>query len=540
MAPKSDQESAFIEDIISNFKNLDTSNIEDINKLERVVNQLSAIIDQAWSKNARKCKISKHSKQWWTEDCSHSLDNYRASRSLENWKKFKKVVKDVKRSFFDDKIQEIVNKSHGLWKLMNWINKKKLPTIKAINYDGHPCLIPDSLWNALHSTFNTALNRQVDLNILNEVEHKPSQRWSLFSKEEFKSAISKCSDASVPGPDKLTWRHLKFIIKHDPYLTNIINIADSCINLGYWPKHFKISATIIIPKPNKTSYNQPKAFCPIVLLNTLGKLIEKVVANRLQFIVMRNNFIHPSQLGSLKFKSTTDASIILTHIIWSGWAKGKSTSSLAFDISQFFPLLNHKLLVLILEKAGLDSRVTTFFVNYLVKRSTSYMWNCFSFSISDVNVGVGQGSALSPIHSSLYLSPFLYILENQLKNLKISASIFSFVDNGLIIAQNKSFDISNSHLFCSYNVLSKLLDSFGLVIEQLKTENFHFSKSQDFFNPPPLDLSLLRGPLLQPKSTWKYLGFIFNHKLTFHKHIDHYANKAISTVKCMKLLGNLS
>jgi len=45
LAPKSDQESAFIEDIISNFKNLDTSNIEDINELERVVNQLSAIID---------------------------------------------------------------------------------------------------------------------------------------------------------------------------------------------------------------------------------------------------------------------------------------------------------------------------------------------------------------------------------------------------------------------------------------------------------------------------------------------------------------
>ena len=201
---------------------------------------------------------------------------------------------------------------------MNWINKRKLPAIKAINYNGHPCLIHDSLWNVLHSTFNTALNCQVDLNILNEVEYKPSQRWSSFSKEEFKLVISKCSDALAPGPDKLTWRYLKFIIKHDHCLTNIINIADSCINLGYWPKHFKILATIIIPKPNKTSYDQPKAFCPIVLLNTLGKLIEKVVANRLQFIVTRNDFIHPSQLGSLKFKSTTDAGIILTHIVWSG------------------------------------------------------------------------------------------------------------------------------------------------------------------------------------------------------------------------------
>ena len=68
LAPKSDQETtfiqdAFIQDIISNLKHLDISNIEDINKLKQVVNQLGIIIDQAWTKNAKKSKISKHSKQ---------------------------------------------------------------------------------------------------------------------------------------------------------------------------------------------------------------------------------------------------------------------------------------------------------------------------------------------------------------------------------------------------------------------------------------------------------------------------------------------
>ena len=294
MAPKSEQESAFIKDVISKFKNLDTTNIEDIIKLEWVVKQFSTIIDQAWTKNTKISKISKHSKQWWTEDCSCSLNNYRSSRSLENWKKFKKIVKDTKRSFFDDKIQEISNKSHSLWELMNWIKRRKLPAIEAINQNGHPYLILNSLWNALHNTFNTALNRQVNLDIINKIEHKPSQDWYLFSKEEFKLAISKYSDTLVLGPDKLTWRHLKFIIKNDSCLTNIVNIADSCINLGYWPKYFKISFTIIIPKPNKSLHDQSKAFHPIVLLNTLGKLIEKVVADRLQFMVAQNNFIHPS------------------------------------------------------------------------------------------------------------------------------------------------------------------------------------------------------------------------------------------------------
>jgi len=62
--PKSDQETAFIEEIISNFKNLDMSDIGDTEKLEYIVNQLGVIIDQAWTKNAKKSKISKHSKQW--------------------------------------------------------------------------------------------------------------------------------------------------------------------------------------------------------------------------------------------------------------------------------------------------------------------------------------------------------------------------------------------------------------------------------------------------------------------------------------------
>ena len=39
---------------------------------------------------------------------------------------------------------------------MNWINKRKLPAIKNIKYEGQLCLILESLWGALHATFNTA------------------------------------------------------------------------------------------------------------------------------------------------------------------------------------------------------------------------------------------------------------------------------------------------------------------------------------------------------------------------------------------------
>ena len=112
------------------------------------------------------------------------------------------------------------------------------------------------------------------------------------------------------------------------------------------------------------------------------------------------------------------------------------------------------------------------------------------------------------------------------------------MDDGLFIFQNKLIDISNSHFFCSYNVMTKLLDKFSLIVEHSKTEVFHFNKSHSLFNSLSLDLSSIGDPVLIPKNSWKYLSFIFDRKLSFYQHINYYSNKAISIVKCMKLLGN--
>jgi len=60
------------------------------------------------------------------------------------------------------------------------------------------------LWNALHSTFNTALHHQVDVEVLDEIADKPTSPWPAFSKEEFRLIITSCNDTSVSSPDKLS------------------------------------------------------------------------------------------------------------------------------------------------------------------------------------------------------------------------------------------------------------------------------------------------------------------------------------------------
>jgi len=181
--------------------------------------------------------------------------------------------------------------------------------------------------------FNSAHNHQVNIDILNEISFKPTLDWGSFIKEEFKAAISKYSGLSASELDKISWKVLKRIINNNSYLTFIINITNACLSLGHWPLHFKVSISIIILKPNKISYNSPKSFQPIVLLNTLSKLIEKVIGEKMQFHSISNNFVYPSQLGGLKQYSITDTGFFLTHIVQLEWVKNILSSTLTFDIA---------------------------------------------------------------------------------------------------------------------------------------------------------------------------------------------------------------
>jgi len=164
---------------------------------------------------------------------------------------------------------------------MNWVKKHKLLAIKAFQYMGYPYIKLNDLWQALHQTFNLAQNQQVNIWLLNEIPLKSIRKWPKFSKEKFKNEIHKYNSSFTPGSNWISWRYLKVIVNNDKCLFNIINIANMCINLGHWPLYFKMSTSILIPKPNKALYDSLEIFRPIILLNMLDKIIEKVIDGKL-------------------------------------------------------------------------------------------------------------------------------------------------------------------------------------------------------------------------------------------------------------------
>ena len=299
-------------------------------EVDEVVNAISGAFAEAWNAHAVESRLCKRSKGWWTMDCSDALRLYRTTRDREDWKAYRRVMRGAKRAYFEEKIHEVASTNRRPWDLTAWVRNRNLPTFEAISYRGVQCKDLESLWEALDGTYNAATGRAVDLSYLDPYAPLPEREWVAFSPLELREALSGCSSHSAPGPDHITWSHLKFWCRSDGVAALLARVADACVVTGHWPDYFKQSLSVIIPKPGKASYGTPKSFRPIVLLNTLGKLVEKMLARRLQFDGVAHGAFQPMQFGGVAQRSTEDAGIYLTHLVRAGWARGLQTSVVFF------------------------------------------------------------------------------------------------------------------------------------------------------------------------------------------------------------------
>jgi hypothetical protein len=183
---------------------------------------------------------------------------------------------------------------------MSWVKARKLPAIDAIHYEGSPCNMPAQLWNSLQSTYNSAADRPTSAAINNYILESPPQEWILFTLNELCNSLEACSNTSAPGLDHLTWRYLKVLILDNDCARVLLSIGNSCISLGHWPSCFKESVSVIIPKLGKPHHDTLKMFQPIVLLNIIGKLFKKMLAQCMQYNTVWLGIFHPNQLGSIK------------------------------------------------------------------------------------------------------------------------------------------------------------------------------------------------------------------------------------------------
>jgi hypothetical protein len=224
-------------------------------------------------------------------------------------------------------------------------------------------------------------------------------------------------------------------------------------------------------------------------------------------------------------------------MVRTGWVKGYHTSVLAFDITQFFPSINHEFLLAVLRKLGFHPWVVSFFESYLVQRHTSYVWNNYTSEPFQADVAIGQGSALSPILPALVIAPIMMLY--RLRERGLGTTLITYVDNGLFTAESPDILQNCAMLRHACAIMHEIFTAVGLVMEHDKNELFHFTRARTGWDRP-IDLGF--APFtdetpLEPKQFWRYLDF-FDCKLTFQEHVRYYTTKSFTTVTAMRMLGN--
>jgi len=109
----------------------------------------------------------------------------------------------------------------------------------------------------------------------------------------------------APGEDGITGETYKSAFKIFPtYITAMYN---SCLNRGVFPMRWKRTKLVPITKPGKDNSEDVTKFRPASIINTEGKVLEKLLINRINHHVFSHNYMNKNQYGFTPQKSTTDA-----------------------------------------------------------------------------------------------------------------------------------------------------------------------------------------------------------------------------------------
>ena len=302
---------------------------------------------------------------------------------------------------------------------------------------------------------------------------------------------------------------------------------------------WKEAKVVVIPKPDKADYSAPKAHRPISLLETMSKLLEKAIAKRFQFDLVKHELVPTIQFRGRMHSSCLDAAMTLVHNIQSAHAAGLKMGMVLFDVKGFFDNINHNRMVAVLVNLGFDQLTTEWVREFLRERKVRLSFNNITSEERTQPVGVPQGSPLSPVLSIIYTSGLLHLMKDW-----NNSSLGMYVDDGALFACADEWADVDKLLRARYTVCEDWLCRAGLAIEPDKTELIYFQKPGVAYPLPSPTQLILPYPTLntyyvvKPVEVIRYLGFFIQRRLKWDAHVKIMCNRAMASAKAMQLLGN--
>ena len=150
------------------------------------------------------------------------------------------------------------------------------------------------------------------------------------------------------------------------------------------------------------------------LLNTMGKVFERIIFKHVFNHLNDTNFFTPSQSGFLPGHSTVNQVVFLYDKICKALDEGLEIRVIFFYISEAFDKVWHKGLLYKLHKAGIGGKLLSWFSDYLSNRYQRVVLPGAVSDLSSINAGVPQGSILGLLLFLVYINDIVNDIESNI------------------------------------------------------------------------------------------------------------------------------
>jgi ribonuclease HI len=512
------------------------STIQSSTELDRVVEKLISCTTKAIDQHTPEMKPSPYAKRWfspelklqqgevnrarrkWQESCAtrgrqHAVSNALFQDMQRKRRAWTRTIEKVKLQHWKEFLDK-AGEGH-LWKAASYMKPREsygcIPPLK----DGTNEVVDNACKAKLF--MDAFFPKMAAPEAREDPEPNEEIRWDPITKEEVYRALQCMKARKAPGEDEiptLVWKQIW------PYLSEeIFQIFTASISLGYYPRQWKRARIVVLRKPNKPDYAIPGAYRPISLLNTLGKVLEAVVAKRLSYYAETYNLLPNTQFGGRPGRNTEQALLILSNAIDKAWLRSKVITLVAFDLKGAFNGVNGTVLDSQLKAKGIPYVLRTWITSFMEERTASITFDDFESTIVPLeNAGLAQGSPLSPI---LFIF-FNADLVNQPVDHKGGSS--AFIDDYFRWVVGLSAD-ENLRRLQEDDIprIEQWAKQTGSCFAAEKTELIHLTRKKSELSKGQL---IIQDTTIKANTTAKLLGVVFDNELRWKPHVQQVLKRA--------------
>ncbi len=341
----------------------------------------------------------------------------------------------------------------------------------------------------------------------------------LVTQEELLAIAKRIKNSKAPGIDGIPNRALKEAMTLRPSL--FVKMYNACILEGVFPDPWKVQRLVLLPKPKKPP-EEPSSYRPLCMLDTIGKVYESIVRNRLELAIQKAGGLSERQYGFIKKRSTIDALSEVVDIAkcaisgkrWKGGTK-EYCALITLDVKNAFNSAKWANIIKALYEIRAPQYLINIIMSYFENRRLLFDTDegTKSYSISS---GVPQGSVLGPLLWNLMYDGVLRLHQQQ------SVKLIAYADDLIVVAVAKHLDDLRVKCNDCINGIRRWFATMSLELAEQKTEVLLISSRKI-----EEKLSLTIGECqITSQPQLKYLGVILDSRLKFKEHLENTTSKA--------------